>query len=127
MAIMALMDRVVDHCKNACCTRGFKRLFDGSFGGQKDARLKLWPTGKAVRGSSSSVGCLQSRAKSLDTAVSRLLRRLVGGSHLFPIKTLRAVHTPIKLPGPLACQLCPSSHTSGFCKFTALVHSPSVH
>lgn len=82
MAIMALMDRVVDHCKNACCTRGFKRLFDGSFGGQKDARLKLWPTGKAVRGSSSSVGCLQSRAKSLDTAVSRLLRRLVWGEPL---------------------------------------------
>lgn len=41
MAIMAVMDAVVGHCKNTCCMRGFERLFDGSFGGQKDAHLKL--------------------------------------------------------------------------------------
>lgn len=148
---MAVMDAVVGHYKNTCCMRGFERLFDGSFGGQKDAHLKLWPTGIAVHGSSSGVRRLQSTVKCLDTTVQICTRRfatpcpesltlhvgggnrsisfyaaLVRGSHLFPIKILRAVHTPIMLPGPLACQLHPSSRTLGFSmkQVVLQIHSP---
>lgn len=58
--IMAVMDKVVGHTKNAACMR------------QKDADAhpKLRPTSKATLGSSSSsIGRLQSTMKRLDTSV----------------------------------------------------------